>query len=1602
MIKPDWDKFRAKFSENPQRNFEWLCYVLFCKEFNKTKGVSRYKNQSAIETDPLQAGDDIVGHQAKFYDDTLSKHKDELIAGLERAKKDYPNITKIILYSNQEWGQARGQEPQGKKDVEAKAKELGIELELRATSFFESPFVSIDNEIIARHFFTLDHGIFNLIAQQESHSENILNEIQTAIFFDGQDIKIDRTSNLEKIKTSPEQVLILSGVGGVGKTALIKDFYEEIKGKSPVYIFKANEFELRNINEFFTGYSLQNFLDIHKEEGNKIIVIDSAEKLLDLKNTDPFKEFLATLVKENWKIIFTTRDNYLEDLNYQFFEIYKIAPLNINIQRLEAKELVELSEKYKFVLPVDEKLLDLIRNPFYLSEYLKFYKADDQVNYIDFKSKLWNRTIIKSKPAREQCFLKIAFQRANEGQFFVNSDCDSEILNELKKDGILGYESPHGYFITHDIYEEWALEKIIEAEFAKKTDSKTFFESLGSSLPFRRAFRKWLSEQLSLENEDIKYFIEQTIQSNDIQSFWKDEMLVSVLLSDFSNVFFDFLKNELLKIPEKVVTQGISSKVIRSFTIDYKYEESLIHRIFFLLRIACKEPDDVLLRQLGLKGMGILKMKYLIMKPKGQGWESLIKFIFENFDEIGIRSMHFVISIIHDWTSKFKEGETTKYCGLISLKYYQWILKEDVYLSDEDTKKNLLETIVYSSSEIKDELEEIFKEIIKNKWKNHRDPYYDLSKLILSKMEGVPISKILPKYVIKIADLFWTYTPKEDHFYGRSGIDIGEHFDMEDDHLDTFPTSSYQTPIYWLLQSSLQETVDFILSFVNKTVEYFAKSEFAQYEVEEVEVFIDENNPIKQYLSGRLWCMYRGNQAAPHVLASMHMALERFFLEHGKNMDSKSLESWLIYLLKNSRSASISAVVTSIVLAYPEKTFNIAEILFKTKRFFLYDTSRLVLDVGQKATLLSLRAFGAGTNAKNQIHEQERLDASDEKHRKNSLENLFLNYQIFRTEGITEEDSRQRQEKLYVILDKYYKDLPEPSKQSEGDKTWRLYLARMDRRKMNIVSEKNEEGSLITFNPEIEPELKEYSEKSLEKSSAPMKYTALKMWAVYKIKNDEQYKIYKQYEDDPKLALKEVSEVIAKLKKSKKPKSFQYEHSEEEGFYLLNHSIPTEVCSLMIRDYFDQLSQKEKDLCAGVVLKVISLARNPYYQYEVTDNVQSAISVLPVLLENLPETRKEIKEFLFFSLFNNHSIDMAGTSFNAFSIVAMQRLWKTFPDDMQSVLTGYLIMRPKFDVLREKIRQENYQKNKYDSNENDIVKMFLKENKVSIQEMMDNKLSLSDLVDIENIDLEVLSTAFQIIPLKTENQDHKDIVKKIITAFAEKLTSKIREDKVDYATRHHFLEKLVYFILSCPKGEIKEYLKSFIDKFDSTEAVANLFKEFITAEDYLDSYENFWEVWNLFKEKIVKVCEKGDGYSYIDRVVRSYLFAQNSWKESAVEWHTFKDEDKRFFKEISEKLGHCPSALYSISKLLNNIGSPYLDDGMVWVSNMIKNNPDLPTSKLEVNTVYYLENLAKKYIYKNREKVKRNLVLKQNLLVILDFLVRKGSAVGYILRESIL
>lgn len=285
----------------------------------------------------------------------------------------------------------------------------------------------------------------------------------------------------------------------------------------------------------------------------------------------------------------------------------------------------------------------------------------------------------------------------------------------------------------------------------------------------------------------------ETLSSRNVTNLWKDEVLVSMLLSDYSDYFFKINKDLL-----------------------FKDEHRLLKRICLLVRIGCKEIDNSFFDKLGVRTPDILSMEYVITKPKGNGWKSLIKFINENLEKIGINNLSFVLPALYDWNSHNKSGDVTKYASLIALSLYKSTIENNVYIRDSGFSKELILTILYGAGEIKNELEAIIDEIILNNWKRHNDPYHLMSKFILTKMECFNVAMEIPEKVIALAECLWVHESPEndDYFYG-SRLEIDHEFGVEDGHQNYYPASAYQTPIYALLQTNLESTLNFIINLIN-------------------------------------------------------------------------------------------------------------------------------------------------------------------------------------------------------------------------------------------------------------------------------------------------------------------------------------------------------------------------------------------------------------------------------------------------------------------------------------------------------------------------------------------------------------------------------------------------------------------------------------------------------------------------------------------------------------------------------------------------------------------------------------------------------------------
>jgi hypothetical protein len=1608
IVEPNWGAFSAKFDGKEERAFEWLCSLLFSKEHKQPIGPLRYFNQAGIEEDPITVGDEVIGWQAKFVD-KLSDQTNTLKKAIDDAKTQNPSLTHIFFYLNVDFAPSskRGnKEPQYKRDIEEHATSKCVSITWRTKSFFEKPFVCEENANISAYFFTAQKSTIDLIGELARHTEAVLELIRSEIASDGAVIKIDRSPLVQSLKAMLRNsaVVIVSGEAGVGKTAVVKDFYANLKGISPLFLFKAIEFNgLTNANQLLKDYgnfTLSDLIEEFSATEEKCIVIDSAEELSGIEHPEVFQEVLAAFRQANWRIILTTRLNYLEDLERTLIHIYGISFEPVNVRGFASEELTRLSHEFNFLLPTNARLRTLLQNPFYLNEYLRHHlEGRTEIGYAEFREAMWNARIAKTSNTRnnahrkrEQIFLEIARKRAVTGRFFVPIDGGDDVLPHLESDEIIGFDvTAGGYFIAHDIYAEWALDKILEREFLASPTYVEFYNAIGNTLPIRRAFRSWLSEKLNSDNGDAQRLIEATIDVIGISRHWKDEAIVAALLSPYADNFVRYVSQRLLALPDDSIESEVpGTNPTRSVT-STRYEDKLLTKVLFLLRIACKDIDQELLRAFGAQGNALSQ---LFAKPRGAGWRSVIAFINNNKEDFGLRYSHLVLPVLDEWNLYNKKGATTKHASQIALFYYHEMTKSDghfPYGTSDETKEQVIRIIFNGSAEVVEELSAIFERVVVNNDVSRKGQFYELATTALSDISKTSvISRYLPREILSLAQLFWVYAPVPgtrgwDYDF-RSDVDMEKYFDLTSNHREYYPASAHQTPIYALLNASPVETVDFIVALTNRAVEYFANTEFAKNEVEEVEIRLsDDGGVIKQYICHRIWTLYRGTQTAPALLESIHMALEKWLLHAAGTASPEILESWCIDLIKNSRSSSITALVLSAVLAEPSKLFNIARILFRTKELFFFDTARQQLDASAKTSY-------AICHDPSGFFRDERLKTCDDKHRNMALENLALNYQLFRDESVTEEVATKRQNVVWGILDRHYAELPDRAHEGDADKTWRLYLARMDRRKMSITTEQADDKVLLNFNPEIDPELRAYSEDGIARSADSMKYIPLKLWAHYRFDGDEsKYKTYPQYEEGPKLVLTETKDIVGRMKT---------EIGEQGSFKLFYDGVPAYACAALIKYQIDKLSPDEKTFCRDTIL---SYAEKPFqenYRYQISDGVSAAIKTLPLVITIFPETTKQIKEILLYSLFDEHPIGM-NQRFSDNAVSAVSEMWERNPKDANSLLLGYLSLKPKLEAIRKTAREKNV-RNLYRLSETAVRGRFARGNATEIERVLANEVGYEQLPALPTIDKRTLATAFLMLPLGTKSEDHRRLAKEVCEILAKSLLVRHEDKGLEYTVRQEFIDKLAHFALACEKSELATYLLPILCQFNGARETADILSAFVSAEDRVHHYDQFWMIWELFYPSILKLVEGQGARLRSSNIVHTYLLAWPYWKSDAKEWRSLRIREKAFFRRVAEDMGGHPAVLYSLAKLLNEIGSGFVDDGIGWISGIIERTPDLSSKELEINTVYYLENLVRGYVLQSRYKVRTVPLVHHQILTILNFLLEKGSATAYLLREEIL
>ena len=960
---------------------------------------------------------------------------------------------------------------------------------------------------------------------------------------------------------------LVAGVAGSGKSALVKELLATHASKLPVFVLKADELDRPHLHEAFTEMGVNESIeDLSRRFGllkPKLLVVEALEKLLEADCLDAFQQLLQFVIRdESWLVLLTCRSHALGDIKNEILIPQGVSPAVVEVPLLSDFELQQACERSPALTPLmgNAPVKDLLRVPMYLSHATAGdWTCQDGVEAIDvseFRSRLW-RYVIRNDTERrdgihlrrEDCFTRLAVRRAKAMRPFVAAGgLDLAALTELEADDLI-IRTEEGIAPAHDLFEDWAVERHIEAVFQDCGHNReAFFTGIGAEPAMRRGFRAWLTTRLTGDDDGICDFIAGVSADSTLTPFWRDEVLVATLLSPQAMRFFASQKELLLN-------DGMASLV----------------RVIHLLRTACKEPDTSKLSQLPLNAKGRDLFASMFLKPAGPGWQAAIAFLEQHLEHVELRNSPTLLGLLQDWVAGLDSatdlpGEARS-VGLIALRLLD--LTRGEY--GDDFRKEILRVAFRVSDSIRGELHHLFDQTLSVPVVSRDDSYgmpfvvrearpdeYRFYECITdAAVETFHCSHLctsMPEDVAALARRKWLPTRKPGEYYHRrSSIDIGEYFGLDDDFGFTMhPASALQGPFYFLLKGSADHGLQLVLDLINTTSELYAWSDLdspAGQELPKVIVTLNDGREVKQYLSWRLWAGYRGNTVLPETLQSALMALEKWLLELAET--DQDMGALFDRLLEESCSCAISGVLASLATKYPGRIREHMLPLLRTSEFFELDMARAL----QEAAVIVDAAgmMGLPEQPDKQIHVDERKQAKESDHRTHYLETLALNLQF--------SDLR---EPVQQIIDTHLTSLPPPEEQTDDDRTWRLALHRMDLRKCKF--EPAEGDKVLVTSTEPDQDIQEMQARSLPEIEHGQKLAHTNLWSRCEFQKPGEAAM--PFESWPE-AVRWARDTVTEL---------ESEADEETKQRWL--SGPYHIAALSIRDHLEDLEQDDLAWCA--------------------------------------------------------------------------------------------------------------------------------------------------------------------------------------------------------------------------------------------------------------------------------------------------------------------------------------------------------------------------------------------------------------------------------------
>lgn len=597
------------------------------------------------------------------------------------------------------------------------------------------------------------------------------------------------------------------------------------------------------------------------------------------------------------------------------------------------------------------------------------------------------------------------------------------------------------------------------------------------------------------------------------------------------------------------------------------------------------------------------------------------------------------------------------------------------------------------------------------------------------------------------------------------------------------------------------------------------------------------------------------------------------------------------------------------------------------------------------------------------------LIAIKKEFRKKKFEEIILNYQV-NSGSLSENDFKERLEKLYIAIDNATTEI------ENWHPIYQSYYYGIDLRKYKQDGEPIvEEGCIgVPIKPDLPQKVVDYAKSSSEIYAKALGNAELMLWSSLRYKNDEKYRNYHKYEDNPLLAYETIKALL---------------ESDEES-PLLSIDIITFTITVLLRDFNSVLNEEQSDFCKDVLLEFgVELIKSStsLFSHDVKYAIITEVANLSVASNNSIVWDNPVIILLAFML--DYRKQLGNNMVKPLSV-----LWKKNKDLSYKLVFTFTNLAAEYDGK-------------------DVVS-FVETHKKKIAALL-----FTDCYSFETMNVDALDYNTQLYLIILFDSHDTNILKFVIKLgklFWENLFKNDLDDSIHKIFELEYEYKLWFaeYLLNLPNDEQCTLIQELMPSVRFNRKFKDLLSDIVCVEDKNPRYEAFWNLWLTMQEHIFQVYEKkADDYRNTDSAVHigygfedvlvTYLLADFLERPSVDEWHSLKPQNRSFYMTAANRLGYNPTTLLSIARVLYTIGKkPYKNEGINWLSDIIKNNSHLYEKPLPENTLFYIEEYIFSYVKEHIDSFQTNIPLKRKAVAVLDFLVARGSTMGFLIREEII